>query len=261
MKVWVFGDESSSSSLATYGLIAFLEADLPRVAQLVSTAKATLKAKADAPLHCKVLFHRDRRQKSAFANATRQDVHAACLNLIAGVAAMTSTFFFGHLSRGDAPKVLHVPMISDEPDVVTYHKMKVELEHLQYLAYGAAATRACDTLRYPATQVVVDENKSVVRWFNERAQASRLLERFAMNAALPIWPKITLADDADHPGLQIADVLTYVATKQFADPAFAKMFDLIRFKAHFMTYEFAEQVRTPYVPPPGVTVRDPPRNR
>ena len=82
-----------------------------------------------------------------------------------------------------------------------------------------------------------------------------------MDATLPIWPKATLADDADHSGLQVADVLTYFATKQFADPEFRRVFDLVRFKSHFMTYELAEQVRTPYLPPPGVTVREKPGKR
>ena len=256
MSISVFGDESSSSAIAGYGLIAFLEADLIAVDRLVSAAKAKLKATADEPLHCKVLFHGDRRLKSAFSNATRADVEAVCQDLIAAVARMTSTFYFGRVDRAKAPRVLHVPLVDNgEPNVVVYDKMKMELEHLQYFAYGAAATRACHTLTYPVTQALADENKSVVRWFNERAQASRLLQRLWMDDTLPSWPKVTLANDRDHPGLQVADVLTYFATKQFREPWFAQAFDIIRHKTHFMVHEFDEQVHRPYEAPLGVTVR------
>jgi hypothetical protein len=50
-EISVFGDESSSSAIAGYGLIAFTDTDLPAVARLVEAAKATLKATADEPLH------------------------------------------------------------------------------------------------------------------------------------------------------------------------------------------------------------------
>jgi hypothetical protein len=262
LRISVFGDESSSSAIASYGLVAFTEADLPKVSSLVQAAKTTLKATSDEPLHCKVLFHGDRRLRSAFAKATRADVDTACRNLIYAVAAMPSTFYFGRVSRADAPKVLHVPLISEnEPNVVIYQKLKLELEHLQWFAYGAAATRACDTLKQPATRVLADENKSVVRWFNERTQAGRLLEHLWMDSTLPSWPKVSLANDAEHSGLQVADVLTYFATKQFADRRFADTFDLIRHKSHFMVHEFDDQVRRPYAPPPGTIVREPPRKR
>src|SRR5262249_5041175 len=143
------------------------------------------------------------------------DVEIACQNLIAGVSGITSTFYFGRVSRADAPTVLHVPLNSEEPNVVLYEKLKLELAHLQYFAYCAAATRACHTLQYPVTRLLADENRSVVRWFNERSQAGRLLERLGVDATLPNWPKVALANDADHPGLQVADVLIYFATKQF----------------------------------------------
>lgn len=262
MRISVFGDESSSSEIAGYGLIAFLETDLPAIARLVAAVKVTLKATSDEPLHCKVLFHGDRRRKSAFAGASRSDVEIACQNLIAGIAGITATFYFGRVSRAGAPKVMHVPLNSEEePNVVSYERLKLELEHLQWFAYGAAATRACHTLKYPATRVIADENKSVIQWFNERSQASRLLDRLWMDATLPGWPKVSLASDTEHPGLQVADVLTYFAIKQFSDRKFAETFDLIRHKTHFMIYEFDPQVCRPYVPPPGVTVRESSRKR
>ena len=59
LRISVFGDESSSSAIASYGLVAFTEADLPKVSSLVQAAKTTLKATSDEPLHCKVLFHGD----------------------------------------------------------------------------------------------------------------------------------------------------------------------------------------------------------
>lgn len=239
MNISVFGDESSSSAIASYGLIAFAEADLPAVAALVAAVKSDLKATADEPLHCKVLFHKDRSSKSAYASATQADVDLTCRNLISAIAALRSTFYFGRVDRMKVPKILHVPLNSaDEPNVVIYERLKLELQHLQHFAYSAAATRACHTLAHPATRVIADQNKSVVQWFNERARAGRLLERLWMDATLPNWPKVTLANDAEHPGLQVADVLTYFATKQFADRRFAEVFDLIRHKTHFMVHEF-----------------------
>lgn len=261
MNISVFGDESSSSTIASYGLIAFREADLPIVDRLVAAAKSTLKATTDEPLHCKVLFHQDRRLKSAFANATRAEVDLACRNLISGVSAMTSTFYFGRVDRTTAPKVLHVAFNDDEPNVVIYERLKLELEHLQWFAYGAAAARACHTLLRPATSVFADRNKSVIQWFNERTQAGRLLERIWQDATLPKWPKPTLADDREHPSLQVADILTYYATKQFADRSFSEVFDMLRHKTHFMIHKFDDQVCRPYIPPPGVIVRDMPRKR
>jgi len=54
--------------------------------------------------------------------------------------------------------------------------LELELPHLQWNAYGATATRACKTLREPPYRVVVDDNKTIIRWFNESRQAGRLVE-------------------------------------------------------------------------------------
>ena len=151
---------------------------------------------------------------------------------------------------------MHVPLSDPaQPDHVLLAQMERELQHLQYFAYAAAATRACDTLPRPASRLIVDRSKSVIRWFNERKQAGRLLEsdKF-MDATLPAWPAVTQADDADHNGLQVADVLTYYATKQFFRREFAEAFDPIRHKSQFMVHVFDPQVCRPYNPPPGVTV-------
>jgi hypothetical protein len=254
----VFGDESSSSAIAGYGLFAALDGDLPLIASLVAGTKAALKTTVDEPLHCSVLFHESRRSKSAFAVATRPDVERACTKLIGEIARLRCSFYFGRVDRLSAPKILHIALMSDqERDVVLYGKTKVELGHLQWFAYGAAATRACHRLVQPAQRrLIVDENKSVIRWFNERRQASRLLETLFMDQSLPTWPPPTLADDADHPGLQVADILTYYAVKQFTDLRFATAFDQIRDRADFVEYVFDDQVRRPYVAPPGVTVRE-----
>lgn len=250
-KVVLFGDEGSSSAVATYGLIAILESDLRAVARLIDAAKSTLKATFDEPLHCRVLFHRDRRLKSAFCRATETDVHRACVNLIAGSAALPSNFYFGLVDRKNAPKILHFCFGTDDTKIVRL-KLKLELPHLQHFAYGGAAAKACDTLKYPVIQVLADENRSMVQWFNQRSQAARIMETISMDATLPNWPKITLANDKDHPGLQLADVLTYFGTRQLVDRRFAETFDLIRHKSRFMGMKFDGQVYRPYEPTAGV---------
>jgi hypothetical protein len=104
-------------------------------------------------------------------------------------------------------------------------------------------------------RLIVDHNKSGIRWFNENRQAGRLQELMWMDATLPRWPAVTFGDDADYPGLQVADILTYFATKQFFDPRFALAFDAIRGKSQFIVHGFDNQVCHPYEPPEGVTVR------
>ena len=207
-------------------------------------------------MHCKILFHDSRRRVSAFGNSTRADVDKVCAMLLQQLATLEFIFYFGRVGRQNAPKILHVPLInSEDQSEVLDARLKLELNHLQMFAYNAAATRACHTLPKPAGRLVVDNNKSVVRWFNENRQASRLLDLLFFDAALPSWPTITIADDNEHSGLQIADLLTYFATKQFQDPRFADTFDLVRHKSQFMIYEFDPQVCRPYVPPSGVTVK------
>lgn len=251
----VFGDESSSTAHATYGLFAILDSHLPALDRVVADAKLMLHATAPEPLHAKILFHDSRRQKSAFKNVNRSEVERACATLLRRIALLEVAFFFGRVDRDVAPKVLHVPLISDKnQSEVIDARLKLELPHLQLLAYGAAAARARHTLPKPATRVVVDQNRSVIHWFNTRRQASRLLELFTMDATLPSWPVVSFANDGDHSGLQIADILTYYATKQFFDPRFASAFNGIRHKTQFMIYEFAPQVCQPYLPPAGVTV-------
>jgi len=83
----------------------------------------------------------------------------------------------------------------------------------------------------------------------------RLVELMWMDSTLPKWPTPTLANDTDHRGLQVVDILTYYATKQFTDPRFVMPFDSIRAKTHFMLHVFEPNVCRPYVAPPGVTVK------
>ena len=70
-----------------------------------------------------------------------------------------------------------------------------------------------------------------------------------MDSTLPKWPTPTLANDTDHPGLQVVDILTYYATKQFTDPRFVMPFDSIRAKNHFMLHVFEPDVCRPLLSP------------
>jgi hypothetical protein len=252
----VFGDESSSTVHATYGLFAIADGHQPALESFVATARAMLGALGTEPLHCKVLFHEGRRRKSAFKNSSRADVEKACSVLLHQIASLNVAFYFGRVARDKVPKILHVPIVDDKnQSEVIDARLKLELPHLQFFAYVAAATRACHTLPHPATRLVVDRNKTMVRWFNENRQVGRLLESLFIDSNLPQWPAMTSAPDANHSGLQVADLLTYYATRQFFDPRFAHAFDVVRHKTQFMVYEFDPQVYQQYSPPPGVSVK------
>jgi hypothetical protein len=252
----IFGDESSSRTHAAYGLFAIADSQLPLLDKIVLGAKASLKGSDSDPLHAKVLFHDASRSKSTFKSASRPDVEKVCSVLLQQLASLDVRFFLGRVDRTAAPKVMHVPLRSaDKETEIINARMKLELSHLQFFAYGGAAAKACDVLRNPAIKVIADQNKSVIRWFNENRQASRLMELMSIDATLPTWPAVTLASDNDHPGLQVADLLTYYGTRQFFDQRFARPFDVIRHKTEFMIYKFAAQVFQPYAPPPGVSVR------
>jgi hypothetical protein len=252
----VFGDESSSSMHATFGLLAIADAHLHLLELIVEEAKGSLgAASSPEPLHSKVLFHDSPRRNSSFSSATREDVERACTHLIAQISKLEIAFFLGKVERGAAPKIMHVPLLNEQPNVVDYGTQKLELAHLQYFAYVAAAAPAHERLPKPITRVIVDSNKSVIRWFNENRQASRLAELIWANGTKLNWPPVTYGSDAAHAGLQVADILTYYGTKQLFDPRFKRPFDVIRAKTQFMTYEFAEQTRKPFVAPTGVVVR------
>lgn len=150
----VFGDESQSNASATYGLVALGDEHLSLLDKIVAAACSMLHAEAPEPLHCRVLFHDSARAKSAFSAASLQEVRAACAFVIRETARLNVAFYFGRVARDTAPKVLYVPMVDGaRPGHVIDARMKLELPHLQYFAYGAAATRACDTLPRPATRL------------------------------------------------------------------------------------------------------------
>jgi hypothetical protein len=132
--------------------------------------------------------------------------------------------------------------------------MKIEPGHLQYFAYTAAATRACHVLPQGPKRVIVDRNSNVLRWFNENSQVWRAMQKFVISTDLGVWPDIEPAQDEQEVGLQVADILTYYATKQFTDQRFSPAFDWLRPKSDFMWYDFDNQARAPCVPPVGVTV-------
>lgn len=252
----IFGDESSSSSQASYGLVAIADNHLFLLNEIVLEAKALLRGNALEPLHTKLLFHDGPRSRSSFESASRPEVEGICAGLIRKVALLEVRFFFGQVDRAAAPKVIHIPLLSTDREMELLEaRMKLELPHLQFFAYCAAATRACDALKNPAIRVFADRNNSVVRWFNEKKQSNRLMELISLDATLPAWPTVTFSGDEEHAGLQVADLLTYYATKQSSDQRFSRGFDAFRHKAEFITYEFAAQVYQPYVPGPGVSVR------
>jgi hypothetical protein len=183
------------------------------------------------------------------------DVERACSHLIAQISRLEIAFFLGQVERGAAPKIMHVPLMTEERNVIEYGTQKLELAHLQYFAYVAALAPAHERLPRPITHVIVDSNKSVIRWFNENRQASRLAELIWANGTKLDWPPVTYGTDTTHTGLQVADILTYYGTKQLFDPRFTRPFDAIRARTQFITYEFAEQTRKPFVAPTGVLVR------
>lgn len=252
----VFGDESSSTRHATYGLVAIADNHLGLLGKIVDEAKHTLGASMAEPLHAKVLFHNDRRLKTTYKNAQRSDVERACAHLFRQICRLEIGFYFGQVEREKAPKIMHVPLnASDKADEVIEARMKLELSHLQFFAYAAAFGRARHALRGSPTRMVVDQNKSVIRWFNQNRQANRLLELMGADATLPEWPQVTFADDADHPGVQVVDLLTYYATKQYTDGRFSRGFDSVRHKTQVMTFEFAQQTYKPFIPPANVSVK------
>ncbi len=250
----LFGDESSSSEQATYGLFAIADQHLRSLNLIVEEARRSLGATGAEPLHCRVLFNGHQRKKSAFSAASQADVMQACRKLLGQVASLNVAFYMGRVDRQSAPRVLHVPFSvpgAPEPTVQVL-RTKLDLTHLQFFAYTGAATCASDRLPGPVTKFLVDKNDSVVRWFKENRRAHRLFELLGVSAELPNLPTAIPATDTEHIGLQLADVLTYFGTKALTNQIFKDAFEIIRPKSQLLHYEFADQVRRPFIAPPGV---------
>lgn len=238
--ICVFGDESSSIHHATYGLLAVDDFNLAKLSQLVSDAKAGLGSPGTAePLHCKVLFHGDRRKASSYRSADFATVFDVCKTLVAQLSRLDVWFVFGRVDRRDAPKILDVgnPDGSDGES----GKVKVELAHLQILAYWSAATVAADVLKREDRRVIVDQNRVLVRWQNERRQVWRMFEKLMVSKIIGPWPsQITAASSRDHPGLQVADILSYCMTKRTIDPRFSEICFPLMFKTEFAECNLAD---------------------
>lgn len=240
----VFGDEGSSRLHASYGLLAIATAHLELLGKLVEEALRALGGTNAEALHAKVLFHEGRRTKS-FPEISHSQAMEVCRTIFEKLALLEMFFFFARIDRAEAPITMHVPFVRDTASNSVV-RSRITLQHLQVFAYTASSGAAADELKaHKIEQLIVDHNQTKISWFNARRQIQTLISGIKGDGTIGPWPTVLPQKSNEHAGLQIADLLTYFATKQYLDARYGLPLLPLAGRIRYLEFRFDPQVFGP----------------
>jgi hypothetical protein len=213
-----FGDDCQFGDICGYAFVVARRSRIQRVIRQLDAIKAHYKFPPGVPLHCRVLFNGDLREKAGLGHLTRkdaEDIVTRCL-LLMNNEAIHVRFSSGSLQQvketlGDTMTMW---------DHVKNEELQVPLNHdpkglISWLAQMCLIVPAPDRrfARAEDWEVVISQDTTKVKWLGTGSrQAHNLINAFSsINAPEGDFHQFTprISNEATHSLLQLADVAVY----------------------------------------------------
>ncbi len=202
----VFGDESQSNNLVTYGLVALAPSDTAAAWQDVECCLRAHGGTREAQLHCRELFHPHPRAKSGWAHLDEEGAYRLALD-VARSASARARFLVGVVDRSQLPKRL--------PSDHRMGPMRLGVKQLSSFAFTAAAEHLDGDPGFEAVRLWVDPDRTKIDWAGRRRRADRGYRMYGLAATQADAPLLAPEPlGGEKPALlQIADLLAYSSAR------------------------------------------------
>lgn len=161
----VFGDESRYEKTIVYGVIALPESKIQMANNTISDLKKRFEVPDSAEFHSKIIFHKDKRRKSAWSilnEAQTFDFAEAFISLLKDKKAI---FSVGAVHRDDNPLVL--------PAGGMFPVAEMETKQLTAVVFQAAMRFIVQWLGAANIQLWIDPDATKVSWFGKTMRIDR----------------------------------------------------------------------------------------
>lgn len=207
--VLLYGDESHSNEIVTYGFVTVPAPNSAVLDNAVKDAKARHGLPQDTRIHCRSLFNKDARAKTAFAQFSDADVLRFLNELMAASFEAGVRGWIGYLDSQKAPDTL----LFESTRGAAPEKWDVSnLKNRMLFCYQAAIAPLTNMFPPSSVKAFVDGDKTKIPYFDKKRQADNLRSFF------PVEHKNTkFLPEAVHGSkplpLDLADVLAYAAAR------------------------------------------------
>lgn len=210
----VYGDESTSKGLAIYAAVICPEDSVFNIDETLFKLKMQYGVDPSNRLHCRVLFHKDGRRKSAWKHLSELQVHQMALDLTCALGGKGLSTTIGIVDSSILGRT--VPPVGD----IEEFKLSDVKQLIPFAFQGAVGPLLFDPVYRNRLKLWVDPDSSLVRWWGKRRQATRLLSTGELvSPGMTIIDKIQAEpfEEKDRPkGLEIADLLAYSSARSLA---------------------------------------------
>ncbi len=225
----LYGDESHFGNAITYGLVIVDAEKQSLVEVALSEVKGMFGGKPSDRIHCRELFNKHARAKTAWAHLSEKDIlelMAVTGNYLRHAGA---TFNLGHVDRAHLPPQLEIPLHGAVP-----FKIPAEPKQLAAFAY----TVALAGVEVHEFRLWIDPDHTKIEWGAGRRQASRMPVTLEGKMITP-----EPIDGAKPMLLDVADVLAYSAAHFLSSTSPDVRFEhaFRAFGAHPRTLDFHHQ--------------------
>jgi hypothetical protein len=206
----IYGDESRSDEIASYGLVTFRNTDVLAAETALRQIKVRYGANPDEHLHCRKLFAKDQLRKTSYRHLAPEAIVDLYFEAIITVMGHGAQFDAGWVRKESAPKVMVVPWADPPgrtPPVVISDK------HLAVFAFVSAAAPITNQLGIGNYRLWLDPDSTAIDWFGPHRQTHNLYRAF-FEGQLAIQTEPIVNEKPQL--LEIADLVAYAAARAFA---------------------------------------------
>lgn len=235
----LYGDESCSDGLVSYGFLIVPEDHVISAEEELSSLKTRYGKDPDAVLHCRILFDQRARAKSEWADKSFADVCDLYADLFSRLRKLPIRSLVVNTKTPKLPIEI--------PDALWIHKdanfvgpmpmcpgFRLTEKHVAAFSGRIALTEIGKRLDLKKTRFWADPDTTKIALAGQNRQASRLVGGHVKS--VNEWTVVTLMDASkEKPALlQVADSLSYIARRGAAakgyssnDSRFKRLFDLL----------------------------------
>lgn len=211
---YVYGDESVSRSLVIYAVVICPEDSISIVEETLFSLKAQYGVDPSNRFHCRELFHKDSRRKSAYKNLSEPQVHQMALDLTCVLGGKGLKTTIGIVDSSIIGRAI-LPVGDTEE-----FKLSDVKQLIPFAFQGAIGPLLFNPVYRNRLKLWVDPDSSLVRWWGKRRQAARLLSTGELiSPRMPIIDKLQpepFEENSRPKGLEIADLVAYSSARSLA---------------------------------------------
>lgn len=207
--VLLYGDESHSNEIVTYGFVIIPAKNVAAVEQALKDAKSRYGLAQETRVHCRCLFNRDARAKTAFAKFSVEDVLRFLEELMAVSFKAGARGWVGYLNTQKAPDRL---LFESNCRAAADRWEVTNLKNRMLFCFQAASAPLTHMFPPSSIKAMVDGDKTKIPYFEKKQQVDKLRSFFPVEHNNAQFFPEAVHGSKPLP-LDLADVLAYAAAR------------------------------------------------